>query len=105
IRFGFHSESPYLSGRVIVPQHVMAIVNRERLVQMLTHQHTASCQTEAEGLLRDLQTAAFESDRIVVVDDPFLLLRKDLLQILSWIGKKCRSRLLGRDTETGIVQF
>src|SRR4029434_7953761 len=72
---------------------------------MLTHQYSAACQTEAEGLLRDLQTAAFESDRVVVVDDPFLLLRKDLLQIPSWIGKKRCSRLLGLDTKTGVVQL
>ena len=72
---------------------------------MLTHQHSAACQTEAEGLLGDLQTAAFESDRVVVVDDPFLLLRKDLLQIPSWVGKKCCSGLLGLDTKTAVVQF
>ena len=72
---------------------------------MLADQHPASRQTETEGLLRDLQTAAFESHRVVVVDDAFLLLGEDLVQIRSRIRKKGCSRLLGLDTETGIVEW
>ena len=79
-------------------------MNGDGLVQMLADQDPASRQTETKRLLRDLQAAAFESHRVVVVDDAFLLLGEDLVQILSRIRKKGCTRLLGLDTETGIVE-
>src|SRR5205807_4724030 len=39
--------------RVIPAQHVIAIVNRHGLVQMLADQHAASRQAETKGLLRN----------------------------------------------------
>ena len=81
-------------------QDVVSVMNGDGLVQMLADQDPASRQTETKRLLRDLQAAAFESHRVVVVDDAFLLLGEDLVQI----GKKGCPRLLGFYTETGIVE-
>ena len=58
-----------------------------RGIQMSTDQHTASRHTEAEGLLGNLETAAFKSHRVVVVDDAFVLLGEDLVQILARITR------------------
>ena len=85
-------------------QHVVPVVDRQGLVQMFTDQHRAAGHTEAKGLLWDLETAPLESHGIVVVHDAFLLLRKDLLQVLSRVGHKRRSGLFRLDTETGIVE-
>src|SRR5258706_10439288 len=79
-------------------------MDRQRLVQMFTDQHRAAGHTETEGLLWDLETATLESHGVVVVHDASLLLREDLLQVLSRVGHKRRSGLFRLDTETGIVE-
>src|SRR4026209_9799 len=82
----------------------MSVMNGDGLVQMLADQDPTSRQTETKRLLRDLQTAALESHRVVVVDDAFLLLGEDLVEILPQIGKKSRSPLLGFNSEARIVK-
>src|SRR6476659_7383792 len=79
-------------------------MNGDGLVQMLADQDPTSRQTKTKRLLRDLEASAVESHRVVVVDDAFLLLGTDLVQILSRIRKKGCTRLLGFYTETGIVE-
>ena len=78
-------------------------MNTDGLVQVLTNQHPASRHTETECLLRNLQTTAFKSYGVVVVDDPFMMLGKDLVRIVAGIGQKGRSRLFSLDAEARIV--
>src|SRR5437763_8381811 len=81
-----------------------SVMNTPGLVQMLTNQHPTSGHTEAEALLRDLQTAAVKPHRVVVVDCSFVMLGENLVQIVAGIGQKGRPRLFGLDAEARIVQ-
>ena len=47
---------------------------------------------------------AVKSHRVVIVDDAFMLLGKDLVQIVAWIGQKSCPGLLGFHAEIGIAQ-
>src|SRR4029077_1736101 len=88
---------------VIATQQMGSVMNTESLVQVRTDQYPASRHTEAECLLRNLQTAAVKSHGIVIVDAPFVVLGEDLVQIVAGIGQKGRSRLFGFDAEARIV--
>src|SRR5207237_7826867 len=81
-----------------------SVMNGHRLIQVLTHQYSASRHAEAKRLFWNLEAPAFISHRVVVVDDAVMLLGEDLVQIVTRISQKGRPGLLRFNTEISIVQ-
>src|SRR5262245_64647466 len=93
--FVFTREPQKLASGVITSQDMRSVVNADGPIQVLTDQDAASSHSETERLLWNLETAAFKSHGVVVVDDAFMLLREDLVQIVASIREKGGPRLLG----------
>ena len=80
------------------------VVDADRVVQMLTNQNSAFGHAKPKLLRFDLQGYLSEGDRIIIRDNPFLLMGKNLFQILAGIGNKRRSGLLRRYCEGSVVK-
>ena len=89
-----------LSG--IASEPMLAVAQAEVSVQMLTHGDRASGQGAAPADRLDLQAAVFKLHRVVAVDDPFVVQRKGLVEVLRRERQEGGSRLPGGHLEAAV---
>lgn len=79
------------------------VIKADRVVQMLADQNTTFGHAKPECLRLNLHADFAERDCVIVAHDPFLLIRKYLVQIRAGVRDKRRSHLLGRHCEVLVM--
>src|ERR1700724_1460713 len=75
----------------VAPDHVRAISNRDRLIQVFVNGHRLARQSVSPAALVDLPPAVFDRYRVVFVHHTFRLDREDPVQIAASAATKRRT--------------
>src|ERR687888_574801 len=73
-------------------------------IEMLVHQHLATCQARPPAYPLDLQAQILKAHGVVTVHTAFELQRKNPLPVTTAAGHKSISSLSGRDLKTAVVE-